>query len=354
MTTPPTPDATAIRTVLQRLAQRADLGTSEIQDAFRLIMRGEADHTEIGALLMALSDRGESSEVLVGIVQAMREVMLPVRFPANQLAVDTCGTGGGAIRTLNISTAAAFLVAGAGIPVAKHGNRSFTSRSGSADVLEALGIATDTGPDSAARVLSQAGIVFLFAPTFHPAMRHLAAIRRSLAVTTVMNLVGPLANPAGVQRQVIGVADPAVAPSIASALRGLGCVRGMVVHGEIGIDEISPVGLTHVWDVDGGGITVAVIDPETLGLATPNLGGTEGGSPEANAAAIERLLNNPSAAPRALRSAVILNAAAAILVSGTVTDFARAAQQAMAALDEGKAAERLSALRAAAPLRTSG
>ncbi len=354
MTTPPATDDTAIRTVLQRLAHRGDLGRSEIQDAFRVIMRGEADPTEVGALLMGLRVSGESSEVLVGIVQAMREVMLPVLLPVELLAVDTCGTGGGAIRTLNISTAAAFLVAGAGIPVAKHGNRSFTSRSGSADVLEALGIGTDTGPEAAVRVLGEAGIVFLFAPTFHPAMRHLAATRRALAVATVMNLVGPLANPAGVQRQVIGVADPAVAPLVASALRALGCVRGMVVHGEIGLDEISPVGLTRVWHVDGEGITAGVIDPETIGWATPNLSGTEGGSPEQNAAAIDRLLHEPPAAPRALRSAVILNAAAAILVSGSVTDFDAAVRQATAALDEGKAAERLAALRRSAPLRTSG
>lgn len=351
-TTPPTGD-TAIRTVLQRLAHRTELGTSEIQDAFRMVMRGEADPNELGALLMGLRVRGESPEVLIGIVEAMREVMLPVLLPADSRAVDTCGTGGGTIRTLNISTAAAFLVAGAGIPVAKHGNRSFTSRSGSADVLEALGLGTDTGPDSAARILNEAGIVFLFAPTFHPAMRHLATTRRALAVPTVMNLVGPLANPAGVQHQVIGVADPAVAPLVAGALRGLGCVRGMVVHGEIGLDEISPVGLSRVWHIDGGGMSVDVIDPASLGLATPDLTGTEGGSPEENAAAIERLLFDPRAAPRALRSAVILNAAAAILVSGTATDLGGAVHQATTALDEGKAAERLAALRAAAPLRTS-
>jgi len=354
MTTPSTPGDPAIRTVLQRLAHRVELGSPEIQDAFRLIMRGEADPAELAALLMGLRVRGESPEVLVGIVEAMREVMLPVRLPADAIAVDTCGTGGGTVRTLNISTAAAFVVAGAGIPVAKHGNRSFTSRSGSADVLEALGIGTETGPDSAARVLDAAGIVFLFAPTYHPAMRHLAATRRTLAVPTVMNLVGPLANPAGVERQVIGVADTAVAPLVAGALLRLGCVCGMVVHGEIGLDEISPVGLTRVWHVDGGGITEARIDPGTFGLATSDLSGTEGGSPIENAAAIERLMLEPRLAPRALRSAVILNAAAAILVSGRTSDFADAVRRATAALDEGNAARRLAALRAAAPVRTSG
>lgn len=354
MTTPPPPGADAIRTVLQRLAARAALGAPEIREAFRLIMRGEAEPTELAALLMGLRVRGESPEVLVGIVDAMREVMVPVPVRTDLLAVDTCGTGGGSVRTLNISTAAAFVVAGAGVPVAKHGNRSFTSRSGSADVLEALGIGTDTGPELAAQLLEEVGIVFLFAPNFHPAMRHLAATRRALAVPTVMNLVGPLANPAGVQRQVIGVADAAVAPLVAGALLGLGCVTGLVVHGEIGLDEISPVGLTRVWQVSGGGIVETLIDPGMFGLATQDLSGTEGGSPTENARAIERLMHEPRAASPALRSAVLLNAAAAILVSGTTTDFAEAVRRATTALDDGAAAERLQALRAAAPLRTSG
>jgi anthranilate phosphoribosyltransferase len=184
-------------------------------------------------------------------------------------------------------------------------------------------------------------------------MRHLAAVRRTLAVPTVMNLVGPLANPARVTRQVIGVAEPALGPVMAGALVRLGCVHGLVVHGEIGLDEIAPVGRTPCWEVLGGGVTARMIDPASVGLAAPDLLGTEGGSPTENAQAIARLLHDPSGAPRALRNAVLLNAAAGILVSGVVSGFAEAAALATVSLDEGRAADRLEALRQVSPFRTS-
>jgi anthranilate phosphoribosyltransferase len=268
--------------------------------------------------------------------------------------VDTCGTGGGSIPTLNISTAAAFVVAGTGVRVAKHGNRSFTSRSGSADVLEALGVATDTEPAQAATILEAAGLVFLFAPTYHPAMRHVAPVRRALGVPTIMNLVGPLANPAGVTRQVVGVADPRHGPLVARALLNLGSDHALVVHGSIGVDELSPVGENLIWEVGGGGVSERSLRAETLGLGAPDLTGLEGGEPAENAAAIRGLFERPGEAASALRGAVLLNAAAAMVVSGRAGDLESGAALASESLLRGGAAAALAALRTAAPLRTSG
>jgi anthranilate phosphoribosyltransferase len=278
----------------------------------------------------------------------MRRIDLPGRI------VDTCGTGGGRIATLNISTAAALVTAGAGVPVAKHGNRSFTSRSGSADVLEALGVVVDLPPEAAGEVFDLAGIVFLFAPSYHPAMRHVAPVRRELGVATIMNLVGPLANPAGVVRQVVGVAERHQGALMAGALQQLGAVHALVVHAELGLDELSPVGRSEVWEVEGGQVRQWTLDPATLGLATGDLEGTQGGEPGENARAIRELLEEPGRASPALRSAVLLNAAAAIRVSGEVADLPGAVERARAALDSGAAAERLERLRQASQLRTSG
>jgi anthranilate phosphoribosyltransferase len=279
--------------------------------------------------------------------------MLRVVTEAPDRLVDTCGTGGGRIRTMNISTAAALVAAGAGIPVAKHGNRSFTSRSGSADVLEALGVGVDLSPEGAASVLERVGLVFLFAPTYHPAMRHAAAARRELGVATVMNLVGPLANPAGVSRQVVGVSEARHGELVASAMVRLGTVHGLVVHGEIGLDEISPVGTTTIWEVREGAIGRWDLDPEEYGLSTPDLTGTEGGDPADNAKVIEALLRDPLAAPRALQAAVLLNAGAAVMVSGQVSNLKDGIAAARHSMESGAAASRLQHLREAVPVRTS-
>ena len=246
------------------------------------------------------------------------------------------------------------MTAGAGVRVRKHGNRSFTSRSGSADVLEAIGVAIDIAPDRAASILHDIGIVFLFAPTYHPAMRHVAAVRRQLATATVMNLVGPLANPAGARRQVLGVADPARGPIMADALLRLGSHRALVVHGVIGIDEVSPVGRTLVWEVAGGGVTEWSIDAEALGFAVGSSDGMAGGEPADNARQVEELLTSPSAATPALTAAVLLNAAAAIMVSGDGETLESALARARRSLASGAAAGRLEALRRASPLSTSG
>ncbi|MGH7523270.1 MAG: anthranilate phosphoribosyltransferase, partial [Gemmatimonadales bacterium] len=282
-----------------------------------------------------------------GAVRALRATMRRVGHEHPEALVDTCGTGGGIVATINISTAAAFVAAGASVRIAKHGNRSYTSRSGSADVLEALGVRIDIVPEHAERVLAEAGLVFLFAQTYHPAMRHVGPIRKALGVPTIMNLVGPLANPASVGRQVIGVADPTRAPAMAGALARLGSVHALVVHADIGMDELSPVGLSSVWEVDRGTIREWRFDPASVSLETTSLAGIEGGEPAENAHRVMELLERPAKAPTVLRSAVLLNAAAAIYVGGGATSMQEAAQRARDALDSGRARERLEALRRA-------
>ncbi len=346
----PTP---ALRHALQRLAAGATLDQPEARAAFDEVMTGMASPAAVGALLLAMRTRGESPDELAGAVEALRRVMIRVPHPEPDRLVDTCGTGGGTVGTLNVSTAAAFVASAAGVPVAKHGNRSFTSRSGSADVLEALGVPIDLTPDQAAALLTTEGLAFLFAPLYHPAMRHVAPIRRDLGVPTAMNLLGPLANPAGARRQVVGVADAGRAPLLAEAFCRLGALHAMVVHAEVGMDEISPVGGTQVHEVRGGTVTRWVLEPAAYGLATPNHEGMEGGEPADNARRIVALFEAPQAAPAALRAAVLLNAAAAVHVSGGARDFGAAVARATLALDEGGAAARLAALRRSAA-KTSG
>jgi len=267
--------------------------------------------------------------------------------------VDTCGTGGGQVCTLNISTAAAFVVAGAGVPVAKHGNRSYTSRSGSADVLEALGIDITLPPERAKAVLQSVGLVFLYAPAYHPAMRHLGAVRKELGVATIMNLLGPLVNPAGVVRQVIGVADRGRAPLLAAALSALGVRHALVLHADVGMDEISPSGKTAVWEVKEGKTGTWQLDPGRFGLACDDLNGLDGAEPAQNASRIEAMLLGKGSP--AVRCAVLLNAAAALYVSDRGWSFEEAVDRSRAALDSGGAAAVLARLRAAAPaVSTSG
>lgn len=342
-----------LRRAVTRLGEGGRLTADEVRAAFGEVMRGDAPPVLVAALLLGLRARGETDAEVAGAAAALRDAMRRLELHG-AVPVDTCGTGGGTVKTLNISTAAALVTAAAGVPVAKHGNRSFTSRSGSADVLEALGVPIDLAPESAPAIFAEAGIVFLFAPTWHPAMRHVAPIRRELGVPTIMNLVGPLANPAGVTRQVVGVADPRHGDLMAGALARLGAEHALVVHALAGLDELSPVGQSLMWEVRSGAVTRQTLDPATLGLATADLAGTEGGEPSANAAAIVALLEEPRRTPAALRAAVLLNAAAAILVSGEVTSMHDAVERAAAALDGGAAAERLERLRRVTALRTSG
>src|SRR4051812_28763420 len=310
------------------------LSEPESRAAFAAVMSGEATPAQLAALLVALRVKGETADEVAVAADALRGAMvrLDVDHPAD--LVDTCGTGGGAVGTFNISTAAALLAAGLGVRVAKHGNRSFTSQCGSADVLEALGVPIDVGTEVMERALRDAGIVFMFAPLMHPAMRHVGPVRRELAIPTVMNIVGPLANPACAGRQVVGVADAKRVPLIAGALRTLGTVHALVVHGEPGMDEVSPLGPTHVVEIRDGKMREWEIDPARHGIAAGVAEEMRGGPPAENAAAVLAVMENR--APATARSAVILNAAAAVYISpGGPTDFGDAIVAARDGLKDG-------------------
>src|SRR5881409_1456925 len=269
-----------LRRALTALANRQSLSEDQTAEVFGVVMNGEATPAQIGGLLMGLRAKGETADELAGAVRALRDAMVRVDATHEHL-VDTCGTGGGAVSTFNISTAAAFVAAGAGATVAKHGNRSFTSQCGSADVLEALGVRITLDAAQAARVLREACVTFLFAPNFHPAIRHAGPVRRELAVPTVMNLLGPLANPAGVRRQVVGVAEGDRAALLAGALARLGTEHALVVNGRIGMDEISPTGITDIWEVRDAQVTTWELDPARFGLSIEEAGALRGGEPGA-------------------------------------------------------------------------
>ena len=306
-------------------------------------MSGEASVAQVAALLMALRVKGETADEVAGAAQAMRAAMVPIEAEDREALVDTCGTGGGSVTTFNISTAAALLAAGAGVRIAKHGNRSFTSRSGSADVLEALGVPLDATPGVMGDVLRRAGVVFMFAPTLHPAMRHVGPVRRELGIPTVMNIVGPLANPAGAGRQVVGVADRHRMPLLAGALAALGTAHALVVHGEPGMDEVSPLGPTHVAEVRYGVVKEWVIDPGQLGFNGISPEDLAGGDPSTNARIIERVLSGEG--PSGAEGAVLLNAAAAIYVSGLDSTMEEALARAREALESGAGRRALERLR---------
>ena len=335
----------ALSAAIRRLAQGGSLSAEEAGGAFDAVMSGEGTPAQVAALLMALRVKGETAEEVAGAARALRRAMVPLPAADPDLLVDTCGTGGGTLTTFNISTAAALVAAGAGVRVAKHGNRSFTSRCGSADVLEALGVAIDAPVEVSASVLERAGIVFMFAPLMHPAMRHVGPIRRELAIPTVMNVVGPLANPASAGRQVVGVADRARMPLIAGALAELGSIFALVVHGQPGLDEISPLGTTAVLEVRGGEVREWAIDPARYGVGPVREEELAGGDREDNARIVAEVLSG-GGAPGA-RAAVVLNAAAAILVSGRASDFGEGMEQATAALDSGAGAAALDRMRRA-------
>lgn len=336
---------------IHRLAARAPLDADAAAQAFGVIMRGEGSPAQVAALLMGLRVRGETPQEVAGVVAALREAMVVLPVPDPSGIVDTCGTGGGSVTTFNISTAAALVAAGMGVRVAKHGNRSFTSRSGSADVLEALGITIDLSPEAMGRVFAAAGIVFMFAPLMHPALRHVGPVRRALGVPTVMNMVGPLANPARAGRQVVGVAESARLPLLAEALAEVGTVHAMVVHGAPGMDEISPLGPTEVLEVRAGTVTRWVIDPEALGIPAVDPAELAGDTPEHNASVIEAVLAGQG--PAGANAAVLLNAAAALYVSGGAPSYRAAVEQTRQDLAAGVGAAALERLRAASRLAAS-
>jgi len=272
-----------LRPFIEEVAQGQALGAEDAEKVFSAVISGEASPVQVGAILMGLRTRGVLPSEVAGGVRALRGAM--VRVPARDPGelTDTCGTGGGTLTTFNISTAAALVAAGLGVRIAKHGNRSFTSRSGSADVLEALGVQIQLSPEDMGRVLEEVGIVFMFAPLLHPAMRHVGPIRRDLGITTIMNLLGPLTNPAGALRQMVGVSEPGILWLIVEALRELGHTRALVVHGSPGLDEMSPLGPTQVAELrEDGSIVEGLITPGQLGLGTYSAESLAGGSPEEN------------------------------------------------------------------------
>lgn len=344
---PDIPAAAPLLQAIAALATRRSLSEAEATAVFADVMRGAATPAQIAALLMGLRVKGETVEEVAGAARALRAAMVPVEAGGDHL-VDTCGTGGGAVPTFNISTAAAFVAAAAGATVAKHGNRSFTSKCGSADVLEALGVRITLDAAQATRVLREACITFLFAPNFHPAMKHAGPVRRELGVPSILNLLGPLANPAGVRRQVVGVADPDRAPLVAAALARLGAEHALVVHGRIGMDEVSPHGVTDVWEVRDGRITRWELDAARHGSVRGDVRSLAGGEPAANAQRIERLLSPGDRSGDALGvAAVALNAAAAIYVAGLERSYADAVGRARDVLASGAARQALERLRRA-------
>jgi len=358
-TMPPVPPAPApvspdpLGEALAILAHGGRLTEDQVADAVGLLVRGDASPERSAAFLMGLRVQGELGAEVAGAARALRAAMRRVAVPDGVVLVDTAGTGGGTVSTFNVSTAAALVAAGAGARVAKHGNRSYTSRCGSADVLEALGIDLASQADHAWQVLEEVGMVFLFAPAFHPAMRHVAPVRRSLAVPTVMNLIGPLANPAGVSSQVVGVADLARAPVVADALRRLGSRHALVVHADVGMDEIAPSGVTHVWEVREGRVGTWTLDPADFGLACTDLAALRGGDPAANAARVERLLRAPDDDP-AGRAAVVLNAGAALYVAGVAPRVREGVEHAARALHDGSGLRVLQELRRVSGVSSGG
>ena len=330
----------AIREAIAKVAGGRGLSMDEASAAMEDIVHGEATPAQIAAFAVALRMKGETADEVAGLARVMRQQA--VRVPVRTDVVDTCGTGGDGKRTFNISTVAAFVASGAGARVAKHGNRAYTSSCGSADVLEALGVAIDLQPEEVAHCVDQVGIGFMFAPVYHPAMKHAAAPRKEIGIRTVFNILGPLTNPAGAAAQLRGVAAPGLAPLIGRVLALLGCRRALVVHGEDGLDEISLSGRTRVCEVSNGNSRSYDLEPEDFGFTRSPVEALLGGSAPDNAAIAEAILAGERG-PR--RDVVLLNAAAALYAAGHCTTLREGIAAATASIDSGAAAAKLEALR---------
>jgi len=334
----------SLKPILARLAAGELLTEAEAEDAFGIIMGGEATPAQIAGLLMAMRVRGETVAEMTGAVRAMRSRMVAVEAPEG--AMDIVGTGGDAAGTLNISTAAALVVAGCGVPVAKHGNRALSSRSGAADALAALGLSLEVPYERLPRILAEAGMVFLMAPRHHASMRHAAGPRVELGTRTIFNLLGPLANPARVKRQMTGAFAPEWLRPMAEALRRLGTERAWLVHGQ-GLDELTLAGESQVVSLDPDGtLSDFTVTPEDAGLPRAPASAVKGGDPAENAAALEALLKG---APGPYRDVVLLNAAASLIVAGRAATLREGAALAARSIDEGAALGVLTRLRALCP-----
>ncbi|MFO8174618.1 MAG: anthranilate phosphoribosyltransferase [Gemmatimonadota bacterium] len=338
--------AVDLRPFIEEVAQGQALSADQAEEVFSAVVSGEASPIQVGALLMGLRTRGILPCEVAGGVRALRRVMVQVPARDPEDLTDTCGTGGGALTTFNISTAAALVAAGMGARIAKHGNRSFTSRSGSADILEALGVKIQLTPDQMGQVLDEVGIVFMFAPLLHPAMRHVATVRKELGITTIMNLLGPLTNPAGARRQLVGVAEPGILWLIVEALRELGHRRALVVHGTPGMDELSPLGPSQVAELmEDGSIQEGMLAPGQLGFSAITADALAGGSPEENARVVLRVLRGED--DGGARAAVLLNAAGALYVAGKGESLPHALELARESLEMGAGLRKLEELREA-------
>ena len=310
----------------------APLAEDEAEAAFAAMLDGQVADEDIARFLVALSDRGETAAEIAGAARAMRARVIPIHAPAN--AIDVCGTGGDGHHTLNVSTAVSLVVAACGVPVAKHGNRAASSKAGAADTLEALGLNLDRAVETAEATLADFGICFLFASRHHPKMGRLMHIRKSIGRRTIFNLMGPLANPAGVTRQLVGIARPAYVPNYAEALARLGTERSFVVSGDEGLDELSLAGGNELAVVGPDGFVMQRVHPDDVGLATAPVTAIRGGDPAYNAEALRRLLLGE---PGPYRDAVLLNAAGALMVAGEAETWREGVEEAAEALDKGLA-----------------
>jgi anthranilate phosphoribosyltransferase len=329
----------ALKGLIGKIATGAALTREEAANAFETMMSGEATPSQMGALLMALRVRGETVDEITGAVSAMRAKMLRVIAPPD--AIDVVGTGGDASGSFNISTCAALIVAGAGVPVAKHGNRALSSRCGAADVLTALGVNIHLTPEQIARCIAEAGIGFMFAPAHHPAMKNVNPTRLELGTRTIFNLLGPLSNPAGVKRQMVGVFSKQWTQPLAQVLKNLGAEQAWVVHGSDGLDEITTSGPTNVTALENGHIKTFEISPEQLGLHRVKPEALRGGDAAANATAVQHVLEGK---PSAFREVALLNAAAALVVARKAKDLKDGLHVAAHSVDSGEAEGRLNRL----------
>ncbi len=327
-----------IQLAIRKLVERVNLTGGEAKEAMKQIMSGEATPAQIGAFLTALRMKGETVEEIAAFASVMREFAYRISPRIRDELVDTCGTGGDKIKTFNVSTAAAFVAAGAEVFIAKHGNRSVTSRAGSADVVEVLGIKLDLPPERVQRCIEEVGIGFLFAPQFHRAMGHAIGPRKEMGIRTVFNILGPLTNPARCSAQLVGVYDPSLTEKLAEVLARLGCKRAMVVSGVDGIDELSTLGETRVSEVRDGRVFTYTVSPEDFGIERTIPANIAGMDPERNARILLKILRGERG-PR--RDIVVLNAGAAITVSGKTEDLRDGIEMANEAIDSGKAYRKL-------------
>jgi len=328
---------------LERVTARDDLDAADAERAMHIILRGDANAAQIAGLLMALRTKGETVEELVGFARAMRAMAAPVNHGiSGQPVLDTCGTGGDGAGTFNISTLAAFVVAGAGVHVAKHGNRAVTSQcGGSADLLESLGIDIGVSTEDAARAIREVGIGFLFAPAVHTAMKHAGAVRRDLRIRSVFNLLGPLTNPAGATAQVVGAPSVKAALLIAGALAAMGLPHGFVVHGSDGLDEITTTGPTEVFEIRDGGVEMRMLEPADFGVRKAAPEDLKGGDPARNLEIARAVLAGEHGPPRDI---VLVNAAAALVAAGQVAAFLEGMAVAVVSIDSGAARSKVDAL----------